>query len=208
MSGERLRIAERPALHGRKSFIRSSLFGATRTSPATRNDAPMKIIAIALLLCAATGTAFAAPAPEQTVAGFWKQVDDEGHVGAWFYFTEANGLYRGRLVKMFKRPGEQRIVTTCTKCEGMQKDAPMLGLAIIKDMHRDGRKYDDGTIMDPRDGKVYHAQMELSPDGQKLSVRGYIGLPLLGQTQIWSRLPDDAIPAAQIPEESVGPAAQ
>ena len=109
---------------------------------------------------------------------------------------------------MFRQPGEQRIVTTCTKCDGDQKDAPLLGLAIVKDMRRDGRKCDNGTILDPRDGKVYHAQMELGPDGQKLSVRGHIGIPLLRQTQVWSRLPDDAIPASQIPKESVAPESQ
>jgi uncharacterized protein (DUF2147 family) len=111
---------------------------------------------------------------------------------------------------MFKPPpGVQTpLVTVCAKCEGNQKDAPMLGLTIVKGMRRDGRKYDEGTILDPRDGKVYHAQMELSPDGQKLSVRGYIGIPLLGQTQVWNRLPDDTIPAAQVPKESFGPQSQ
>jgi uncharacterized protein (DUF2147 family) len=167
----------------------------------------MKSLSLALFLGAAAGTAFAASGPDQTVTGFWQQVDNDGHVGAWFYFIEVDGLYRGRLVKMFKQPGEQKLVTVCSKCEGEQKDAPLLGLAIIKDMRRDGRKYENGTILDPRDGKVYHAQMEISPDGQKLSVRGYLGIPLLGQTQVWSRLPDNAIPAAQIPKESVGPAA-
>jgi Uncharacterized protein conserved in bacteria (DUF2147) len=166
----------------------------------------MKFLSLALLFSVTLATAFAAPAPDQTVSGFWQQVDNEGHVGAWFYFTEVNGLYRGRLVKMFKPPGAQTLVTVCAKCEGKQKDAPMLGLTIVKDMRRDGRKYDDGTILDPRDGKVYHAQMELSPDGQRLSVRGYLGIPLLGQTQVWNRLPDDTIPAAQIPKESFGPA--
>jgi uncharacterized protein (DUF2147 family) len=169
----------------------------------------MKSLSLALLFGATLGTAFAAPAPDQTVAGFWQQVDNEGHVGAWFYFTEVNGVFRGRLVKMFKQPGAQTpLVTVCTKCEGNQKDAPMLGLTIIKDMRRDGRKYDGGTILDPRDGNVYHVQMELSADGQKLSVRGYLGIPLLGQTQVWNRLPDDTIPAAQIPKESFGPVSQ
>ena len=167
----------------------------------------MKSLSLALFLATTAGTAFAASAPDQTVAGFWQQADNDGHVGAWFYFTEVDGLYRGRLVKMFKQPGDQKLVTVCSKCDGKQKDAPMLGLAIIKDMRRDGLKYNNGTILDPRDGKVYHAQMEISPDGQKLSVRGYLGIPLLGQTQVWSRLPDNAIPAVQIPKESVGPAA-
>ncbi|MGD1038876.1 MAG: DUF2147 domain-containing protein [Roseiarcus sp.] len=150
----------------------------------------------------------AAPAPNQdrTAAGFWQEVDDEGQVGGWFFFTERNGLYDGRLVKMFKRPGEQQLIDTCQKCVGDQKDAPMLGLTIVKGMKRNGNKYGGGSILDPRDGTVYHAQMELSPDGQELSVRGYLGIPLLGQTQVWTRLPDDAMAPADIPEESFGPA--
>jgi uncharacterized protein (DUF2147 family) len=70
------------------------------------------------------------------------------------------------------------------------------------------RNNEDGSILDPRDGSVYHAQMELSPDGKKLSVRGYIGVPVLGQTQVWSRLPDDIIPPADIPKKSFGPSSK
>jgi hypothetical protein len=150
----------------------------------------------------------AAPAPNQykTAAGFWQEVDDQGRVGGWFFFAERDGLYDGRLVKMFKMPGEQQLIDTCQKCAGDEKDAPMLGLAIVKGMKRTGNKYDGGSILDPRDGTVYHAQMELSSDGKELSVRGYLGIPLLGQTQVWTRLPDDAMAPADIPEESVGPA--
>jgi uncharacterized protein (DUF2147 family) len=143
--------------------------------------------------------------PPTTAAGFWAQVGDDGKTGGWFFFWERNGEFEGRLVKMFKQPGEQQIIDTCEKCEGDQKGAAMLGLTIVKGMKRDGYKYEDGTIMDPRDGSVYHAQMEMSPDGQKLSVRGYLMVPLLGQTQVWQRLPDNAIPVADLPPESHGP---
>lgn len=161
----------------------------------------------------------AAPAPSESVtptpaydhktaAGFWQETDDQGRPGAWFLFVEKNGLYEGRFVKLFKQPGERQVFQTCQKCPGDQKDAPMLGLTIVKGMKRDGNSYTDGSILDPRDGTVYHAQMELSADGQQLSVRGYLGIPLLGETQIWTRLPDDAIAPEDVPEESFGPSAK
>jgi len=142
-----------------------------------------------------------------TAAGFWQETDDQGRPGAWFLFVEKDGLYEGRFVKMFKQPGEQQVILTCQRCTGDQKDALMMGLTIVKGMKRNGAKYAGGTILDPRDGTVYHAQMELSADGQQLFVRGYLGIPLLGQTQIWTRLPDDAMAPEDIPEDSVGPTA-
>jgi uncharacterized protein (DUF2147 family) len=143
----------------------------------------------------------------KTAAGFWQQSDDDGFVGGWFYFSEKNGLYEGRLVKMFKKPGSPDFSEKCEKCEGDQKNAPMLGLTIVKGMKRDGRNYEEGSILDPRDGTLYHAQMKLSADGKELEVRGYLGIPLLGQTQVWKRLPDDSIAPADIPKDSLGPAA-
>ena len=53
-------------------------------------------------------------------------------------------------------------------------------------------KFADGTILDPRDGKIYKATMKVTPDGRTLMVRGYIGIEMLGQNQYWTRLPDSA----------------
>ena len=43
-----------------------------------------------------------------------------------------------------------------------------------------------GHIVDPRNGSVYRMEMYLKPDGA-LALRGYLGIPLLGQTQTWTR---------------------
>lgn len=163
------------------------------------------VAALSLTIAAAAAAPASPPtSKDRTAAGFWQQTDDQGRVGAWFYFTEVDGVYEGRIVKMFPQPGKPNF-EVCSACPGPQKNAPMLGLTIVKGMRREGLKYEDGTILDPRNGDVYHAQMELSPDGQQLSVRGYLGIPLLGQTQVWTRLPDDIMPPDEIPKDSASP---
>jgi uncharacterized protein (DUF2147 family) len=135
----------------------------------------------------------AAQQGQPTVLGLWQQVDPAtGKSESWFLFFENNGVYEGAIAKMFIKPGDDPN-PICTRCQGEQKNSPMLGLTIVKQMHRNGLKYENGTILDPRDGNVYNALMELSPDGQKLTVRGYLGIALFGQNQIWYRLPDAAL---------------
>jgi uncharacterized protein (DUF2147 family) len=54
-------------------------------------------------------------------------------------------------------------------------------------LKKQGDEYQGGTILDPENGKVYHAKMTLDSDGGKLSVRGFIGFSFLGRTQTWLR---------------------
>jgi uncharacterized protein (DUF2147 family) len=148
------------------------------------------------IVAAALSWQFAQAAPvraEPSAAGLWEQVGDDGHVGGWFHIFERNGVYQGILVKAFARPNE-KFSTVCTRCPGDQKNAPIVGLTIIKGMQRKGRTYENGNILDPRDGSIYSAVMEVSPDGQKLVVRGYLGIELFGQSQVWRRLADSAMP--------------
>ena len=132
-----------------------------------------------------------ARAADISAAGLWAQVEEDGKVGGWFLIAERNGVYEGTIVKMFLKPGDDPN-PICTKCTGEEKNQPSMGLTIIKGMKRKGMDYQDGTILDPRDGSVYHALMKVSPDGQSLIVRGYLGISILGRSQTWRRLPDTA----------------
>lgn len=59
------------------------------------------------------------------------------------------------------------------------------GLTIITGAVLDGDAW-AMRIVDPRDGSDYRARMHVDAEG-RLQVRGYIGIPLLGRTQAWTR---------------------
>lgn len=144
----------------------------------------------AVLSFSAAGQAVAA---EPTPVGLWQAVDrDTGKPTGWFLVSDHGGVYDGIIAKMFLKPGEDPN-EPCTQCRDDRHNHPWLGLEIIRGMRQEGDdKYGGGTILDPRDGKVYKATMKVTPDGRTLIVRGYIGFELLGQNQYWTRLPESA----------------
>jgi uncharacterized protein (DUF2147 family) len=147
------------------------------------------------MVMALSGLCFGArpvDAQEPSAAGLWQQLDTEtGKSNGWFLISEHNGTYEGSIVKMFMKPGESPN-PVCTKCAGDQQGMPWLGLTIIKGMVRKGLEYEHGTILNPIDGNEWSALMRLGPDGQDLTVRGYLWSPTLGKDQYWKRLPDCA----------------
>jgi uncharacterized protein (DUF2147 family) len=169
-----------------------------RTGPVTDVRAVILRGGLSILVILTTAAAFAKEPVQPTAAGLWERVDSSGAPAAWFRILDCSGIYQGRMARIFSSPpGQNPADWRCTACAGAQRNAPVIGLTFIDGMKRSGLSYEGGSILDPRTGLVYGARMDLSPDGNQLSVRGYLGIPILGHTEVWRRLPDDAMPSGR-----------
>ncbi len=64
---------------------------------------------------------------------------------------------------------------------------PLMGLQLMEGFTYIGKNvWEKGTIYNPDNGRTYKCKMSL-PAPNRLDVRGFIGIPLLGATSIWTR---------------------
>ena len=112
-----------------------------------------------------------------------QHIDDEtGDPKSIINIYEKDGKIYGDIIEILN-PAKTNAV--CSKCEGDQKDQPILGMPIINDMEKDGKVYEDGTIFNPSTGKTYTCRLKLESEN-KLQVRGYVAL--FYKTQYWERV--------------------
>jgi len=120
----------------------------------------------------------------QSPVGIWKNLDDEdGKEKSHIEIYELNGMLRGKVVKLLP----SATITKCNACTGANKGKTLVGMDILWGLKKAGKNWDEGQIMDPKNGKIYDCKVELKGT-DKLNVRGYMGVSMFGRTQTWLRV--------------------
>jgi len=119
-----------------------------------------------------------------SIEGIWVTKDDEtGKQKSEVLIYKKNEKLYGKITKLLLPEDEGK---KCINCKGKKKDQSIAGMIIIEDLQLNDHIWENGTILDPKSGKVYDCYIGFE-DRNTLKVRGYIGFSLIGRTQIWKR---------------------
>ena len=118
-------------------------------------------------------------------AGLWQAISDvDGKPNAVIEIREVDGEFVGTVAALFSASDSAAV---CDQCSGERRGQRVLGIRMIWGMRPDGDEWSGGSILDPESGKIYRARMHLEDGGKRLVVRGYVGLPMFGRSQVWVR---------------------
>ncbi len=117
------------------------------------------------------------------IEGKWKTIDDETKQAKSIVEIYKRGdQYYGKISQLLIKPAS----ANCTECKDDRKGKPILGLEIIRGLKKEGDEFTGGTITDPKSGKTYKCTITRS--GDKLNVRGYVGVSMFGRSQTWQKV--------------------
>ncbi len=120
----------------------------------------------------------------QNITGKWYSIDpDTNEKESTIEIYQQNNKVFAKIISLLKDEDKGKV---CDQCTGKDKDKPIEGLIIIKGLSKDGDEWNDGKILDPKNGKYYKCYITLE-EKNKLKIRGYIGFSLIGRTEYWFR---------------------
>ena len=99
-------------------------------------------------------------------------------------FYTKNGTYFGKIVDL----PDSEATDSNNQDESMRKRR-LVGIDMFTDLtfNANSGRWEDGTLYDARSGRTYRCWVWFEKGSDDLSVRGFIGTPLMGQTQVFPR---------------------
>jgi uncharacterized protein (DUF2147 family) len=142
----------------------------------------MKYFSMLLLLMTITCAAFAQK--NDAILGKWVNPSGEAHIDIF----KKGEKYFGKIVWM-KNPKDESgaVKKDINNPEASLQSRPILGLEMLKNFSYEDGKWTDGKIYDPKSGKTYSCNIT-QKDPNHISIRGFVGISLLGRSETWKRV--------------------
>lgn len=150
------------------------------------------IVALSLLSISGLGGAQAARARAtnaetargDVLLGEWWTEKNEGRVR---FTKDVDGTLRGTTTCCVpEKPDRDNPATDIHNPDPKLRGRSTVGIVIIWKLAYEHGEYSGGYVYNPRDGKTYRIAAEMI-DENTVKIRGYMLIPLLGQSQIWKR---------------------
>jgi len=127
---------------------------------------------------------FLASAQTLSPVGVWTNEEKE----ARFEIYKCGKELCGKIIWLKEPNRDGKPKTDVNNPETKHQSRPLIGLVFLNGFQYDEEnKWDDGTIYDPKSGKTYSSYMKMI-NKDKIEVKGYIGISLIGRSQIWTRV--------------------
>ena len=149
-----------------------------------------KIILVLIILgfCMTAVNASANQSPDG-INGVWLTEDK----GAKINISKSGDVWNGTIVWLKepletdkKSPAYGKAPIDFRNPDTAKQTRLIMGLQLLENFKWTGKKFESGTIYDPDSGKTYKCNIAFKGK-DKIKVRGYIGISLLGETQVWTR---------------------
>lgn len=149
--------------------------------PTSLNKCKRTLLTIGLLFSSFT---MVAQTTKNTIVGTWLNQEKVAKIEIY----EQGEKFFGKIVWLKEASDNGKPKTDNKNPDKARHTDPIIGLVMLKNFVFDGKTtWEDGTIYDARSGKTYRSYMTLQAD-KTLKVRAYVGISLLGQTNIWTRV--------------------
>ena len=153
------------------------------------------VVLASMMLLATSAQSSGVMAQQSGVMGTWLTQSGVAQVKIAPCADPKTGAICGTIVGLINPKGPNgnvvapETVTDYRNPDPALRSRKMLGMPLIWGFKTgsDANTFEDGKIYNGENGKIYSANISLQPDG-KLRLRGYVGSPMFGETQVWTRI--------------------